>query len=230
MGDWVLGETAVHAHLFFLDQDSSKFHPLLSADEQVRAAKFYFDRDRNRYIVARGTLRTLIGHYEQIAPEKVVFEYNEYGKPSLCGNSDLTFNLSHTQAVGVVGFTRGRLIGVDVEQVRELSDRAGVARISFSPNEFAVFSQLPEAEKTAAFFRCWTRKEAFIKAIGEGLSHPLDSFDVDFLPKETGRFLRIEGGNVADWQMVILGEWGKYTAVLVVASPSPLEVKKYGEW
>lgn len=158
---------------------------LLSAEEVERAERFYFEADRRRWIVARGVLRALLGHYVESDPSQIQFGYNAYGKPALVGparGTSVCFNLSHSGELAVYAFTLERQIGIDVEHMRANIDHQEMARRCFSPYERAVLQGLPLEEQREAFYRCWTRKEAYIKAMGRGLSMPLDQFDVSLAP------------------------------------------------
>jgi len=163
---------------------------LLTPDERQRAARFVFERDRRRFITARARLRQLLGARLGVAPESLQFVYNAHGKPALArpqGARDLRFNLSHCEDVAVYAFADGAEVGIDVEALRVLPDADDVAMRFFSANERAAYQRLSLHERPQGFFNCWTRKEAFIKALGSGLSHPLDSFDSSFIPGWTLR-------------------------------------------
>jgi 4'-phosphopantetheinyl transferase len=154
---------------------------LLSADEGDRCARFHFERDRQDFAFARGMMRTVLAAYLRTDPRELRFRYSEHGKPALAPTdceTDLQFNLSHTQGAVLLGVCRGRGIGVDVERVREDFSPQDIAKRFFSISEQRALMSLPETEQRRAFFRCWTRKEAFLKARGHGLSFPLDGFDV----------------------------------------------------
>ena len=151
---------------------------LLTPDEEARARRFHYDKDRNEFIVSRGTLRTLIGSYLSIAPKELSFRYSEYGQPKLEGDRSIEFNVSHSGGMLLLAFSLNRRIGVDVETIRRDFSTLEIAERFFSECERRSLRELPEELRHPAFFRCWTRKEAFIKALGEGLSHPLDQFDV----------------------------------------------------
>jgi 4'-phosphopantetheinyl transferase len=156
---------------------------LLSVDERERARRFHFEVDRRRFVAARAALRLILASYVECAPDTLVFEYGEWGKPFLCdARFGLHFNLSHSANVAIYGITRDRRIGVDVEQVRELPDLERIATQFFSDVERRELFTLPPAQRTAAFFKCWTCKEAYVKARGEGLSVPLREFDVSVAP------------------------------------------------
>ena len=190
--------------------------PLLAPDEQVRANRFYFDIHRHRFIVGRGVLRILLGNYLNIQPQAVVFAYGEQGRPFL-SHSDFAFNISHSEDVALLAFTWGRELGVDVEAIRPLTDADAVARISFSQKELAEYTAVSEAQKPQAFYNCWTRKEAFIKAVGSGLSYPLDSFDVTLLPGEPAQILQIQGSKAeaSKWQLQSLNPVDGYVGALI---------------
>ena len=154
-----------------------RYESWLSADERDRARRFHFDIHRYRFTAGRGMLRDLLGRYTSREPREIEFYYETNGKPGLrdCG---LHFNVSHSEDRAAFTFTRVAPVGADVERVRPLPELMQIAERFFSPLEFQALSALPEAERTPAFFRCWTRKEAIIKTTGEGLSCPLDEFDV----------------------------------------------------
>jgi 4'-phosphopantetheinyl transferase len=166
----------------------SRLRDILSDDEQRRADRFYFEKDRRHFTAARGALRILLAGYLSGRPEVVRFAYNNYGKPRLAetdNQSDLRFNLTHSHGLALLAVTRGREIGVDVERVRDIErDGEALAERFFSPRETAVLHSLPPQLRREAFFHCWTRKEAYIKAQGKGLSLPLDQFDVSLHPDE----------------------------------------------
>jgi 4'-phosphopantetheinyl transferase len=155
---------------------------LLVHDELTRAARFHFNRDRDNFIAARGTLRRILGEYLDLDPSRVCLSYSSYGKPALAGahrSCPLRFNLAHSHQLALFAFTNIREIGVDVEHVRSEAADERVAANYFSPNEAETLRSLPSADRVQAFYNCWTRKEAFIKARGDGLSFPLAQFDVD---------------------------------------------------
>jgi 4'-phosphopantetheinyl transferase len=179
---------------------------LLSRDERERAEKFRFTKHRRHYIVARASLRRLLAERLRIAPRAVELVETEYGKPRLSpvhGSVHLDFNLSHSGALALYAFTSGRAVGIDVELIREVPDIDDLAACFFSPSESASLQALPLARRSLAFLACWTRKEAFIKALGQGLSCPLDGFDVTIDPDAPARITRIEAGigSVANWTM-----------------------------
>jgi 4'-phosphopantetheinyl transferase len=190
----------------------------LAEDERQRAARFHFDRDRTAYTTARGALRTLAGGYLGAAPADLVFAYQAKGKPYLPDAHAVRFNVSHSGDFALLAFTARHDVGVDVEQRRPLHDLLSLARISFSLPEYAALCSLPPHEQIDAFFACWSRKEAFIKATGEGVSQ-LGDFEVSLRPGEPARLLRVNDGSPAEhrWSMHDLPEIPGHAAALVVA-------------
>ena len=167
---------------------------LLSDAERHRARRFAFDRDASRFILARARLRELLAMRLGVRAEAVEFEYGAHGKPALSrqfADSDLYFNVSHCDDVAAYAFACGHAIGIDVEAVREIGDADAIAARHFSRCENATYRTLKPCERPLGFFNCWTRKEAFVKALGEGLSMPLDGFDVTLAPGEPAQVLRI---------------------------------------
>ena len=161
------------------------FNKLLSDEERDRARRFRFDEGRNEYIASRGTLRVLLGAYQRTAADQLQFAYTEFGRPVLADASQyepIEFNLSHSGGLTLLAFARHHRIGIDVEEVRTTFDPTEIAENYFSQAERRILRTLPPKLRHEAFFRCWTRKEAFIKALGDGLSHSLDAFDVSLSP------------------------------------------------
>jgi 4'-phosphopantetheinyl transferase len=186
-----------------LELDSVKsFESTLSTDEAQRASSFHFDKDRNRYVIAHFSLRDVLGRYLEAEPAQLEFSIDEYGKPALLEHK-LEFNLSHSGSFALVAVTQHRIIGVDVERMREGISSHSIARQYFSPAEVAEFDAIPVEQRETAFFACWTRKEAFIKAKGLGLSLPLDSFDVSLTPNEPAilRAVRPQPQEAARWKL-----------------------------
>lgn len=170
-------------HVFRLSLDVSqavlgKLERILSVDERLRASRFMFDRDRKRFTVGRATLRTILGLYLGTAPAAVGFRYEPFGKPALDAEGPLRFNLSHSADLALVAVTSRRKVGVDVERMSLGNASEEIAAQSFSPAEMAALARLAPAERHRAFYRFWTRKEAYVKARGDGLSNSLPSFDV----------------------------------------------------
>jgi 4'-phosphopantetheinyl transferase len=197
------------------------FGGLLSAEEVQRASRFHFDDDCKEYIVSRGTLRVLLGMYLNVPPQELRFAYSKYGRPSLVAGTApkvLEFNVSHSGGVTLLAFARGRKIGIDVEEVRRDFGTSAIAERFFSGAERAALQELPQAQRHEAFFRCWTRKEAFIKALGEGLSHPLDQFDVSLAPESAAILLatRPDAHDISRWKIWNIKVPADYAAALAV--------------
>lgn len=151
----------------------------LHNDERRRAGRFRLARDRRRYVVARGLLRTLLAARLGTHPRSVELRCGAHGKPCLAPGSagDLRFNVSHTGDFALFAFSRGREVGVDVEAVLPMRDADAVARHFFSHSELRAYRALAPGAREAGFFTCWTRKEAYLKALGGGLQSPLSEFD-----------------------------------------------------
>lgn len=186
--------------------DARALATLLSEAERRRANSFVLDQDRRRFIVGRVRLRQLLAERLGVAPQRVAFVYGAHGKPALApefAGSGLCFNLSHSKGLAVYAFAFGRDVGVDVEAIREIPDANEIAARVFSAGEREAYAALRPRDRALGFLNCWTRKEAFIKAIGDGLTYPLDRFDVSIAPGETARILRIDGRPADDcgWRM-----------------------------
>ncbi len=215
-----LAEQDVHVWRAPLEQPASLIAHLqrfLHTDEVARAERFYFVRDRNHFIVARGLLRLLLGRYLDCAPETVSFCYNEYGKPALDYQPcRLHFNLSHSHDLVVYAFSLSRSLGIDIEYMRAEIAYEELAKHYFSPVEYATLQALPAASKGEAFYHCWTRKEAYIKARGKGLSLPLDVFDVSLQPGAPAALLesREDPREPGRWKLQALAPGAGYAGAL----------------
>ncbi|MGA9966924.1 MAG: 4'-phosphopantetheinyl transferase superfamily protein [Terriglobales bacterium] len=181
-----------HVDLVAWDQEADWLLELLSAEEQERAARFKFPGPRNQYLISRALLRRALGRYLKIEGHEVRFRTATNGKPELAAASDLRFNLSHTQGATVFAITRKRHVGVDVERMRKDTNAMELAERFFSRPEVRWLRSQPGSEVIASFFSCWTAKEAYIKAQGEGLSMPLSSFGVVPSPAGAGSKLQLE--------------------------------------
>jgi len=177
-------------------QEVDLFWRTLSADERTRAERYRLNRDRARFVVGHGLLRAIVAHYLDQDPSAVTFRYGPHGKPMLGDDAPSAprFNVSHAGGLALFALCQGRDIGVDVEHARIIPDEelGRLAALSFSQHELARFALLPAHLKQDAFYACWTRKEAVVKALGYGLSAPLDRFDVSFAPGEPARVLRMD--------------------------------------
>jgi 4'-phosphopantetheinyl transferase len=185
----------------------------LSSDEKERAARFRFEHLRHSFVVDRGALRALLGGYLGISPARVQFSYNGKGKPRLHAPASLDFNISHSDDLAVFAFTVGCEIGVDIERIRAVPEMQLIASHHFCPEEAAELMTLGESRRDHAFFLCWTRKEAYIRAVGDGLSVPLNSFRVTIQPGQPARFIYVPCGTSA-WALHDLQLAGNHTAAL----------------
>lgn len=172
---------------------------LLTVEEKQRAERFRFAKHQRRFKVRRARLRRLVATYQSLPTAQVTFDYTRRGKPQLPTHLDrhadgpLAFNLSDSQDLAVVAVTRGPALGVDVEVVRDMPDALGISKSFFASAERDVLASVPETQRSHTFFNCWTRKEAYIKATGDGLSVPLDRFTVTLHPDSPCCFEEIDG-------------------------------------
>jgi 4'-phosphopantetheinyl transferase len=220
-----LGDNEVHVWRVDLNAAAaspSQWEQVLSPEERERTARFRFEKDRLHFSAARSWLRMVLGRYLGSAPGTLRFRYAEKGKPSLDPSQEanrLTFNISHSGGVALFAFTRGREVGIDVEGIRRNFDTEAIARRFFSAAEQARLSDLPADERPEAFFRCWTRKEAYIKAMGEGLSLPLHQFDVSIGVGDQNALLatRPDPGEASLWSLSDLEAGRDFAAAIAVA-------------
>ncbi|HSR70367.1 MAG TPA: 4'-phosphopantetheinyl transferase superfamily protein [Acidobacteriota bacterium] len=197
-------------------------HAYLDPQEKVRKASFYFQRLRDSYTLSQGALRLLLAAYTGMAPGRVRLRYGARGKPSLASRHDLQFNASHSGGLALYAFADGLEIGVDVEELRPLPDYRAIARSYFCAREWRQLDQLPAEEQQQAFFLCWTRKEAYLKAVGEGLALPLDSFQVTLRPGEKARMVQLGDDERAArrWTLHNLAPAPGYAAALAYRAPA----------
>ncbi len=220
----LLSSDEVHVWRAFLEQEESHFNELaqtLSEDERLKAERFYFQKDWRRFVVTHGILRKILGWYLNIEPKRLKFSYSSHGKPTIGGVTDghsLCFNMSHSHGLALFAFAWRRRVGVDVEYVRSMPDAEEIADRFFFPQENAVFRTVPAGKKLEAFFNCWTRKEAFLKAIGDGLSRSLDSFEVSLFPGEPAQLLCVGGDplEASRWRLRALAPAHGYVGAFVV--------------
>lgn len=209
------------ADLDAIGADESRWRGVLSSDELGRAARFHFSRDRQRFVAGRALLRTILAAYLRTDAHSLTFSYSKKEKPSLSADqadSGVTFNVSHSGDIALLAFTRRREIGVDVEQVRQDADLEAIARRFFSMHEQNQLAALPAENKVDAFFRCWTRKEAYIKATGDGLSLPLNQFDVSLEVGEANALIatRPDSSEAGKWLLREVSAGVGYTAAVCV--------------
>jgi 4'-phosphopantetheinyl transferase len=177
------------------------YRAILSPEERKRMDSFRFSQDSRNYLICHAYLRTILGFYSGQLPENLAFETNTHGKPSLHGDSDLFFNLSHSEDVGLLAITRTAPIGADIEYVRPIEKE--VAEAHFSPDELSVLGALDKDQWLLGFFRCWTRKEAILKAEGKGLNLALDGFDVTLRSNEPAALIAVrpDAGLTQHWKL-----------------------------
>jgi 4'-phosphopantetheinyl transferase len=213
----ILAEDEVHVWRAFLDCDAAilgRLEATLAPDEKSRADRFRFQRDRDAFVATRGNLRELLGKYAGRAPAELEFEYGERGKPFLRGNDAhrLQFNLSRSRGLAMYAFAVRRALGIDVEMVRGDLAAEKIAARFFGHDEVEELRGLPPSLTAEGFFLCWTRKEAYVKARGEGLRIPLNSFRVSLTPGQPGR-LECEDGD--RWSLYSFAPDPQYAGALV---------------
>ena len=215
--DLGLQKDELHIWLAWLDvgsEERSRLCSYLSKEEISRAQRFVFPRDRDHFIVARGRLRELLGRYLHCPPNAVQFKTGRYGKLSLLDDRDpLRFNLSHSHGLALYGFCLGRELGIDTEKIQPQFAGEGIAERYFSAAEQRDLRDLPRELRDTAFFLCWTRKEAYIKAHGDGLQIALDSFDVSLKPGEPETLRSVDSGR---WSMRSFAPAPEFVAAIIV--------------
>jgi 4'-phosphopantetheinyl transferase len=198
-----------------------KLYQTLSVDERVRAKRFHFEKDRRRFIVGRGILRMVLSCYLSVEPYQLQFCYGKNGKPALAdtfGKGSILFNMSDSEGLALYAFARDHEIGVDIEHIRYIPEMDQIAEQYFSARENAVFRSLPESKKREAFFSFWTRKEAFMKAKGEGLGLGLNQVEVSLTPGEQATLLSVNSNpqEASRWSLQDLDPGPGFTAALAV--------------
>jgi 4'-phosphopantetheinyl transferase len=216
----------VHVWVAELDAPASAldvYRSLLAADERERAERLRFEHLRVRFVTGRGILRQLLGRYLGLAPEQLAFHYGPYGKPALAAAEfapaaapPLAFNLAQSHNVAVYSLALAPCIGVDVEQMREVHERDQIAERFFSPRERRALAALPVDQRDEAFFLCWTRKEAYLKALGAGITYPLDRFSVSLTPGQPAALLEVADDGASG------AESGEQHWTLLHFEPAPL--------
>ena len=202
--------------------DAAALRELLSEDERIHAQRYHFTSDRHRYCVSRGLLRALLAHYTQMQPTALTFSHGPRGKPTLScqpATGPVYFNISHCSDIVLYAVTRKTsAVGIDVEHVRVLPDLCQIATRFFSQAERKELAGLNQDRQPEGFFNCWTRKEAYIKATGDGLSHGLDNFDVSLTPNTLARILSIRRGeeDASQWLLKDLTPARGYIAALAM--------------
>lgn len=223
----LLARDEIHVYRVFLDQPEKDIHWLkgiLAPRERARTQRFHFRQDRQRYVVGRASLRMLLARYLNVAPQRLEFHYGRHGKPELttCGQaSTVSFNVTHSGGIALFAITRTAAIGVDVERIRPLLEADGMADRYFAHAEKEALRSLSGPARELAFFLCWTRKEAYMKAIGLGMSIPLDSFAVSVAPTDPARLLHIHGSveDAARWSLYTLSPNAGFVSTVAAEGP-----------
>jgi 4'-phosphopantetheinyl transferase len=218
----LLTDKSIHVYRIALDLPDGDIHELtaiLSPDEIARANRFVYPNYRSYFIAGRAQMRLILSRYTHQYAGDLDFDYNEYGKPFLSSpTGNIQFNASHSQLLGLVAVTLNKRIGVDIERVRTDIDYTQIAQQFFAPGEVERLMDLPLEMRLEAFYACWTRKEAFIKARGMGLAIPLDQFEVSFTPDLPPQLVYSGSDLIAkhDWSLYELRPGTGYIAALAV--------------
>jgi 4'-phosphopantetheinyl transferase len=237
--DLAIPDSIVHVWRATLDppvRHVERLTGLLSEAEHVRAGQFCFERDRKRFIARRGLLRVILGWYLTIPADRLRLPSGGAGKPGLASSQakGIEFSLSHSHGIALYAVTCDRRIGVDIERVRSVPDSHRVAEQVLSPREYAVFRALPRERQQAALFCAWTRKEAYAKACGQGLSCSLDRVDVSLPPFEPPRPLSIQGDprGSSGWSLQDVTAVPGYAAAVASEGHDVLPVRslQWPEW
>jgi 4'-phosphopantetheinyl transferase len=231
-----LGKDEVHIWRASLTQDPatlSELSALLAPDERRRGERYYRPVDRDRFIVARGVLRKIISIYLPISPGALQFTYNEYGKPDIADHQNdrnLNFNLSHSNNLVLYAFRLDGGLGIDIEYMREDFVTLEIAEHFFAKDEVDALRSLPVDQRVRAFFNCWSRKESYIKALGMGVSFPLDRFAVSLAPGDAPALLKVEDDDREPdrWRMYELLPGDGYAAAVIVEKP--LAILRQFDW
>jgi len=218
-----------------LDQQADRIEAhlsTLSEHEKARASAFRFQIDRNRFICSHGILRAILGRYLELDPHQLQFNYGSRGKPELAGLSEanaLHFNMTHSEGLGVFACTRACPVGVDVERVRAIRDEQEVANLCFASRESEALSKLDGYQKMIGFYNLWTRKEAWLKATGQGICDSLRSLEVSLLPGEPARIISICGNEKEGdlWSLVDLSPATDFKATVAFAEKN-LKIRSWG--
>ena len=200
-------------HLWEVDLDSFDAPAILSEEERARAARFRFERDRKRFVAGRTALRIVLANAVNKSPDALVFQYGPAGKPTLPG---VSFNLTHSGARALIAVTGSAAVGIDLEEMRPIEDMMDTARAAFAPGEFNRWRSSAPANQLDLFYRIWTRKEAYLKAIGEGIAQRLHQFEVAFEPGERPRILH---GAEGTWTIADVSKTPDYIAALAMEGP-----------
>jgi 4'-phosphopantetheinyl transferase len=220
------------ANLALSTPEIEKLSASLSADEMVRANRFRFVHHRHRFIAARGILRQLLGNYLKVNPCSLTFTYSDRGKPRLATDLALQFNISHSEAYALLGFTLDHLIGVDLEYQKPMTDAVKIAQRFFSPREFKILEATPPKEQAQLFFRFWTAKEAYLKAIGTGLSGSLAEVEVVIDESQPRYLLSLSAAHPEDtpWSLYPCSPETNYLGAIAINSDIQPQQISYWHW
>jgi 4'-phosphopantetheinyl transferase len=219
-----LVDNEVHVWRVAIDRLSafvSQYEGVLCERELETARRFRFETDRRRYVLSHAALRHLLGEYLRSSPSALRFEHTARGKPELprdVNPAGLRFNVSHSRELALIAVTLQRDVGVDVEFARPMAEAVQIAERFFSRGESARLRALPAEQQPVAFFNCWTRREAYLKATGEGIAESLDQLEVTFMPGEPARLLSVRGDarEAAQWQLEAFSPGPGYIGALAV--------------
>lgn len=227
----------VHTWRVWLDLSSHEIDTMqvtISEPEMDRAEKFHFLKDRNRFIAAHSYLRQILAKYLELEPEEIRYTYNEHGKPEFDSDfSQMRFNLSHSEFIGLIAVSKMSRIGIDIERIKQQVNIEEIAKRFFSSGETKKILSLSESERNEAFFRCWTQKEAYIKALGVGMLMSLNQFEVSFEPGIPPKIKHIDGdeGEAARWNMYHINPNEGFIGALVVeGKPTDVKLFQMSEW
>lgn len=194
---------------------------LLSGDEIERANRFHFAKHRRRFVIARAAAREILGKYLEISPRKLIFSYGAKGRPEISNDLNkraMKFSLSHSRDLALLAIAQGLSLGIDVEFINGECATDDIAERVFAPREIRTLRSIIPTRRVEAFFSCWTRKEAYVKALGEGLGMPLKSFDVPFGPGVSAAVIsvRMSAKDALTWSIYDINAAPGYKAALVI--------------
>ena len=235
---FVLEEDEIHVWRGIVDiplADLQVYWETLRTDERERAERFRLPQHRNRFIAVRGMLRKLLGHYLNLAPQVIELGIGPQGKPfvQLQGPHQLYFNVSHSQKLVLIAFSANLEVGIDVEGIQSRLDHQAIAKRIMNDQEAHEFYKLPESEQKSAFFACWTRKEAFVKAHGKGLTFPLRDITVSFLPGQPVSIMKVKNPELHNftWSIYSIHTRPQYAgALVVIGQPRAIKFWDYQKW
>jgi len=220
----------IHIYRSSLESSSEllkQYESLLSPDEFQKAYRYKFEKDRDHFITGRAFLRNILAKYLNQSPDKIIFSYSDKGKPFI-RHSNLKFNLAHSEGKAVFAFAEKAEVGIDIEYMRELPDALQIAKRFFSEEEVNEILKVRDDEIRSAFFNCWTRKEAFIKAVDEGLSYPLKDFTVTLIPGVNPeiKWIKDKVDEVKEWKLVNIQTDENYISSLAVKAAEVILIYK----